>query len=108
VSLTHDGKLLAIYYGVGQPTQIWDLTQKKVVATLTTPYEVNAMFSPDGSMLLSYDYDKVTLWDTKTWRAIKTFEIAGVGGVSFSPDSARITIIEENRANIFTIERSSP
>ena len=67
--------LLVAAGGYG-PVAVWDVAQKRRIATLTEQYGTiyALVFSPDGRSLLSSSFDgTVALYDTESWRRVRSF-----------------------------------
>ncbi len=102
VAFSPDGKLLAAGYGWDTQggVMVWNVTSRTVVATLSgrngkrNPEDVGRVaFSPDGKLLAAADFDgNVTLWDTETWRRVKTviFHGGSPTSLSFSSDGRKL------------------
>ena len=102
--LSPDGGTLAISedgrYTLGEscPINLWDVTTRKRIKTLTTVWEGTSSmaFSPDGStfandagILANYN---IHLWDIATGECLKTFmgHETKVHSLTFSPDGNRL------------------
>jgi WD40 repeat protein len=64
VAVSPDGKTLAGAGGKG--VTLWDIGQRKVVATLPSDSPVSLDFSPDGKLLDTTDANNIEIWDLKT------------------------------------------
>jgi WD40 repeat protein len=84
-----DGKLLARASGFDSiKTMLWDVTTGRAVCTLED-LAGSVVFSPDGSMLVTADTDKVLrLWDVKTCQQVRVLKghTEMASGLAFSPD----------------------
>jgi len=91
--------LVAIAQMDGVP-QVWDLTTRKQVLTLTghdQPCE-GVAFSPDGTRLATGDIaGTIKIWDAATGEALLTLEQDGqIHNLVFSPDSTRLAVAGNN------------
>ncbi len=89
LALSPDGKLLAAGCGDGK-AYVWNLEEKKLVATLNDQSEsvAGVSFSADGKWLATASADRTAdIWQTETWKSVnKLFQKEGVQGAVFSPD----------------------
>jgi Caspase domain/WD domain, G-beta repeat/WD40-like Beta Propeller Repeat len=82
-----DGKTLAVASQNGG-VQWWDLTSRKLIGPPDTGGVTDVAFSPDGGILASGGYDRVTLWNTATEEPIVSLALGTAGvyvnGLAFS------------------------
>lgn len=115
VAFSPEDRFLAA--GIGWGTQggarIWSLPDRKVVADLASGSDddstVDAIaFSPDGKYFAMADWaGKVTIWDVKTWKLIKTaakFQ-KDTETISFSPDSKQLLVTREQYLVLVNVDR---
>lgn len=99
VQYTPDGARIMTWGGAipaenaEEPTRIWDATNGRLLHALPVFGEVFA-FSPDGAKFAMMDWDRITLYETATAKAVATVTFDSrhepVHSVAFSPDSKRI------------------
>src|SRR5205085_8284638 len=111
LDFSRDGKYLVAGFGSkslfspvvsANPLKVWEVATRRLIRLLNghTGYVVSLDFSPDGALLASGSRDgTATLWSTKTWKAMQTFQNPDQGtqftqsgrgmvdDVAFSPDS---------------------
>jgi len=83
-----DGRLLVSRSIQGGPILLWDVPARKRLAALGSGEGVShCLFSPDGTAIVSAG-DSLRLWDTVTYRELRTLVDQGRGPSScgFSPD----------------------
>lgn len=90
LAVSPDGRWLASGSGQDESIRLWDLTQRRLVATLNahTGLVASISFSPDGKRLASGSWDAtVRVWDLDSRQLVGTFrEDYPVWAVAFSPD----------------------
>jgi eukaryotic-like serine/threonine-protein kinase len=92
VAFSPDGKRLATG-SVGNPVQIWDTANEKIVKTLPEQHVVSLAFAPDGQTLGVGGRDKVVVWNLETERAVFKHEGAlGQFRIAFSPVGSLLVI----------------
>ena len=94
---------------VDRTAKVWEVTTGENIATLETSGMLRGIaFSPDGKCLATGANNKtVTLWCTKTWQPIATFDTVSFESFAFSPDGSRIIIggtWPEQRIQVWDIE----
>lgn len=80
---SHDGK--KIYGGNGDGTiSEWDVASGKEVRFWKAHdnYVFRLVFSPDYRLLASFGDSVVKLWDTSTWREVRSMSMIGKAGIS--------------------------
>ena len=81
----------------GQNCAIYDTATGGLIKTLPLPsLDSQAVFSPDSGLLAIGGGigGGLQIWDTKTWRPVHAagIQAAGVSGIRFSPDGARLAL----------------
>ncbi len=86
VAFSPDGKRLATG-SMDTTVKIWDLASRRGMATLTNHTEPvdSVAFSPSGNVLATASDNAVWLWDTKTFRPLRSLPDA-ILKAKFSPD----------------------
>jgi WD40 repeat protein len=83
VSLSPDGKLLAVGSQSEKTVRVWDTATGKEAFTL--PHAaVTVAFSPDGKFLATGGYPTTIVWEVRTQKILRVVE--GWGCLAFSPD----------------------
>lgn len=115
IAFSPDGKLLASAdytakenLPVMSSVQVWDVAQRKVVATLRDAggdldkgvYSVT--FSPDGKTLAATSSRKVTLFDLSSRKEKTSFKGCG-GPVAFGPDSSTLVTATEHGGTVWDL-----
>ncbi len=84
--------------GLGSDIVIWNFQTQQVRAKIPMGIDVREVtFSPDAALLAVITADnRLTLFDTKTWKESKTFNDLGMNlaKVSFHPDGKYLSIID--------------
>jgi WD40 repeat protein len=107
LSLSPDGKKLAVAYGPGE-ISLLDATTGQFVGTLKGHNDQvrELAFSPDGNRLLTGSLDRTArLWDLTTGQELMIFrDISTAGGAAFSPDGRSIAIAyPQGVVKVFTV-----
>lgn len=85
--------------------KVWDLKKDEEIVRLTGHNDIiSCCFSPSGKYILSWSYQEIKLWETKSGREIAHFEhdlksMTNNTECAFSPDEKKIISIN-NRKNI--------
>ncbi len=98
VAWSGDGKWFAS--AVGKPNKtvsLWDAqTGKEIRSFKDQPIPLRSLaISADGALAVSVDLEgNLTLWDTKTTKALRVERVAGGAPVAFAPDGKAIASID--------------
>jgi len=85
-----DSQLLAIG-GLGSELTVWSAPDGTELYRLPGHEDavMSARFLSDGSQLVSFSYRGVVrFWDTRTWQVLRSWQIQGGRGFTFSPDES--------------------
>jgi WD40 repeat protein/tRNA A-37 threonylcarbamoyl transferase component Bud32 len=96
-AFSRDGTRLASWSDDGT-VQLWDCTTQRAIATMGDEYkEVNgAVFTPDGSFVASVWGTRISTWDGRTGKAIKSWTgQQGTCAPVVTPDGARLLTGDE-------------
>ena len=71
---------------------LWDVATRKQKKVLTNQNAATAVFSPDGTTLVSANFKTIHLWDARTGEPKRTFtgHTDSVSSLSFSPDGSTL------------------
>ena len=73
--------------------KVWDVKSGKNIATLGHQKVVTEIvFSPDGTRVATASGNKVNMWCTETWKAVKALDTVEIESIAFSPDGTRLAI----------------
>ena len=96
VGLPNDaGAVLAIRENLGAEIRIWEPDSRKLLVTLPTrAMRINILeFSPSGRLLVAGFDKSVVVWNTFTWKQLKTFDHDDeVLSATVSPDEKHLAI----------------
>ena len=73
---------------------IWDIATRRTIKRLT-PYVSGIDFNRDGSLMAGHNREGyVYIWDTKTWKLIRTLKLDGYQylNATFTPDNRCIAV----------------
>jgi WD40 repeat protein len=83
-----DGETLAVGSYATSPILLWDISTKKIRATIEST-AMQMAYSHKGHLLVSSDkYGNVSIWDTQTNSKIGEITSQAIDGFAFSPDDA--------------------
>ena len=73
--------------------RVWEVKSGKNIATLEHQKIVTEIvFSPDGTRVATASGNKVNMWCTETWKAVKTLDAVEIESIAYSPDGTRLAI----------------
>ena len=73
--------------------RVWAVKSGKNIATLEHQKIVTEIvFSPDGTRVATASGNKVNMWCTETWKAVKTLDTVEIESIAYSPDGTRLAI----------------
>ena len=73
--------------------RVWEVKSGKNIATLEHQKIVTEIvFSPDGTRVATASGNKVNMWCTETWKAVKTLDTVEIESIAYSPDGTRLAI----------------
>ncbi|MFC5182847.1 WD40 repeat domain-containing serine/threonine protein kinase [Actinomadura harenae] len=90
-----------ISMSVSAPSRMWDVTTGRVLANLDDSVHGSSSFaapSPDGRTIATDNYSSISLWDARTQRVTRTFQLPGgdkagiASSAAFSPEGDRLAI----------------
>jgi WD40 repeat protein len=106
-NVSFDGRL--IVKSSNSSILIWDTIRNKVLFNLGSNFSLNCCFafSHDGSMMISCDYIKITLWNMNDGSSINTHRIIDESffpeHVTFSPNAQNILVSSSKDIKIYSI-----
>lgn len=117
VAFSPNDRLIAagIGWGTKGGARIWAWPSKRIVADITSNTGDDATveaiaFSPDGKQFAMADWGgNVTIWDTSTWRRLKTIakNQKDTQTVSFSPDGSELLIAREGALIVVDVQNGA-
>ena len=73
--------------------KVWEVESGENIATLEHQQKATEIvFSPDGTRVATASGNKVNMWCTETWKAVKTLDTVEIESIAFSPDGTRLAI----------------
>lgn len=99
-----DSQLLAIG-GLGGELTVWSAPDGTELKRLPGHEDavMSARFLSDGSQLVSFSYRGVVrFWDTRTWQVLRSWQIQGGRGFTFSPDQAWMAFSAPSSVQIYS------
>jgi WD40 repeat protein len=101
--LRHDSNSRLALANLGKPAELvlWPLAERQRLVQLSgdTNYASTAVFSADGAILATTNFDQfIRLWDVKTGKQLHSFagHTAPVALLAFAPDGRTLTSVGEN------------
>jgi WD40 repeat protein len=94
VAFSPDSSMMATDSDAG--TQLWDVKERRLIATLSGSMASSVAFSPDGSLLAAATGNGIQIWDIaarKLLRALPGVSEGGATSVAFSPDGSLLAIV---------------
>ena len=91
ISFSPDGKTLVSTENFDDIV-LWDVATRKQKKVLTNQNSATAMFSPDGTILVSTNFKTIHLWDARTGdlKHTLTGHILSISSLSFSSDDSTL------------------
>ncbi len=99
VAYSDDGRRL-VSAGYDRRAVVWDAASGEKLLTLDTPQELyDALFSPDGKLIVTAGEGPAILWDAATGRPVRTLpgHTAGINTIAFSPDGRHLATASADR-----------
>jgi WD40 repeat protein len=104
VTISSDGKRLAISRWHGRDVAIWDVSAGKLETVLAAAEPARGVFSPDGQYLAIGSPEDYQDFRTDSWQRVFRLPRDGVeggfGAIQFSPDSSILAVATEQLGHV--------
>lgn len=106
-AISSDGRLLFAAAWHGGTAAVWNTETAERVFDLPAIPGASGAFSPDDRLLITTDSSSMRVWDTSTWRLVRTLP-GGYANPTFSRDGRFFaTIVEGYRIRLFDVDTQS-
>ncbi len=73
--------------------KVWEVKSGENITILEHQQKATEIvFSPDGTRVATASGNKINMWCTETWKAVKTLDSVEIESIAFSPDGTRLAI----------------
>ncbi|MBW4718406.1 serine/threonine-protein kinase [Saccharothrix obliqua] len=102
VSMTPDGKLLAVANPTQQSVTVWDVAGRKLLKRLPG-VAIDTAISRDGRTLAALMDKGVVVWDVRTWTEIASFQASPSIFMAYSPDGKLIATTAGDKVEVHRV-----
>jgi WD40 repeat protein len=95
ISLSCDGRWLAIGTWLGFGGEVWDVQSRSIVFRLPNWPSIGTVFSPDGRLLATNDDTGLAIWEVGTWQLLGRTQAQGNARIAFDPSSQIIAMVHD-------------
>jgi len=104
--MSPSGQFAAAIENVGDIINVWDVKTGSPLAELSSSssrYRASLAFSPDSRWLVASGGDDVQVFDTGTWKAVRTIPAPQIGRLTFDPVRSRLATSDLTSITIWGI-----